>query len=104
MTAATSGAPRPHRDQGRRSAYENADGLPKPAQRRVDRLPLLALFGELRLPASREVVILAAPPAVGRFPARLDMAQPLQAMQHRIEHAVGPFDASLGKIAHPLQD
>src|SRR5262245_12552404 len=78
--------------------------LPDAAQRRVDRLPLLALGGELLAAARRDAVVLAPASALRGLPAGFDVGQALEAMQHRVEHPVGPLDAAGGELADALQD
>ncbi len=78
--------------------------LPQAAQRAIHRFPLPAVFGELRPPLARDAVIFAAAAGIGAFPACLDMAKPLQPVQHGIEHAVGPLHAPARQRPDPLQD
>src|SRR5688572_4896840 len=64
---------------------------PDAAQCLVHHLPLASLFEEMRPSLARNAVILAPPTALGDAPFRADVAQSLEAVQHRIEHAVSPL-------------
>ena len=71
---------------------------------RVHRLPLLALLGELRPALGGDRVVLTAPAALGDFPPRLDVSEPLESVQNGVEHSVRPFHASFGELPNALED
>ncbi len=77
---------------------------PDAPERGVHRLPLLAFVGELGLPLGRDPIVLPAAAGVRDFPARLDVAEPLEAVQDRVEHAVGPLHVPARELPYPLQD
>jgi hypothetical protein len=73
-------------------------------QRGVHSLPLPALLDELCTAAGGDRVVLAAAAAVRDLPARLDVAEPLEPMENRIEHPVRPLHAPAGQLADALED
>src|SRR5690606_17986220 len=77
---------------------------PDAPERRVHRLPLPALLLELLPAARRDAVVLAPPAAVRDLPARLDVAEALEPVQHRVQHPVGPLQPAPGELADALQD
>src|SRR5687768_2209505 len=77
---------------------------PDVSQRRVDRLPLLPLLGELRATLGSDAVVLALASRLRGSPLPFDVTLALEPVQHRIEHPVGPLELPPGQLAHPLQD
>src|SRR5436190_5890711 len=70
----------------------------------VDLQPLCALFLE-RTPAFLlDGIVFSLPPILHGLPARLDPAVLLHAMQHGVEHAVGPLHLIFRPRLHLLDD
>src|SRR6516164_1397619 len=65
---------------------------PQFGQSCVDHVPLLLLPRQGALPSGAEGVVFPLAPGFGHVPARADESLRLQAVQHRIEHAVGPLN------------
>jgi hypothetical protein len=62
------------------------------------------MLGQRPAALALEGVILPPPAVLGGAPARGDGALLLQAVQDRVQHAVGPLDAALGQLADALDD
>src|SRR5690606_16288317 len=60
------------------------------SQQRAHLLPLLAQVAQLARASLPDAVILALTTRFADTPVRLDEAAPFQAMEDRVEHAVGP--------------
>src|ERR671920_136293 len=78
--------------------------LPDAPQRRVHRLPLPAFLRELSPAPGRDPVVLATAAALRNFPSRLDVAEPLEPVQSRVEHPVRPLHATSGQLPNSLED
>ena len=68
------------------------------------RLPLLTLLRELCLPSWRKAIVPSLPAGLGAAPLSLDVSLPLEPVEHRIEHSIGPLQLAGGKLAHAFQD
>src|SRR6185436_5304441 len=77
---------------------------PEPAEGTVHDLPLLALRRELSPAFASDSVVLALAAAFGRGPLRGDETLALEAVQNRIEHAVGPLEVPARQLGHSLDD
>src|SRR3989442_11606807 len=77
---------------------------PETPQCAVYNLPLLPLESELRPALFGDAVVLALAAAFGRSPLGRDKTVPLQPVQHRVEHAVGPLQMAPRQFRHPLDD
>src|SRR5436190_1954194 len=62
--------------------------------------PLVALLLQRLLSIRLERIVFAFTPGLGFPPSRLNPALALHAVQHGIEHSVGPFDLVSGKPFH----
>ena len=51
-----------------------------------------------------DAVVLALAPALGHAPLRRDELLPLEPVQHRVEHAVGPLQVAARQLGHALDD
>src|SRR5439155_6705366 len=97
-----------------RSALRAASGRMRPScrarfhpetpQRARYNLPLLPLECELRPALFGDSVVLALAAAFGRSPLGRDKTVPLQPVQHRVEHAVGPLHMAPRQLRHTLDD
>ena len=79
-------------------------GLPHLAQRVCDDGPLLLPVGECFPAGWRDCVVLAPAPGVGGAPRRRYVAEPLEPVQQRVEHPVGPLHAPARQLTHALED
>ena len=73
-------------------------------QRGIDHPPLLLLGRQVRSPLPGDAVVLPAPARFRRAPPGAHVAEALQAVQHGIQHAVGPLQVAARQFAHALED
>jgi len=78
--------------------------LPKLSEYAVDAQPLSALLIEHGFAVFFQRVVFPLPAALGFGPAGLNEAAIFQAVQHGVEHAVGPFHLVLRALPDFLDD
>src|SRR5690606_17577445 len=86
------------------SCGRRGHATPQSTEGSVGGLPLLALLCQLGSPGIRHLVVFAPPTLRRRAPLRTDVAEPLEAVQQRVEHAVGPLDVTAGQLTHALEN
>src|SRR5882762_7676090 len=77
---------------------------PDSAQRRIDQLPLASLARQLRPSLPGDAVVLAPAAAFRDLPPRCDVAETLEVVQHRIQHAIGPLQLTARQLADPFDN
>src|SRR6266550_1088917 len=82
----------------------NGERPPDALQGRVHRFPLLAFLAESSLALGRDPVVLATATALRDFPPGLNVAEPLEPMQNRVEHPVRPLHSPSGQLPNSLED
>ena len=100
--ASARSAPRAARSRQRSSCRARLH--PNAAQGIVYDAPLLLLSRELCPARFRDAVILALASGLREPPLRRDELLPLQPMQHRVEHPVGPLKLASRELCDPLDD
>src|SRR6476661_4022703 len=57
------------------------------------------------LPSScRQMIVLPLSARLSGAPFALDISLPLETVEHRVEHSIGPLQVTGGKLAHALED
>src|SRR5688500_3831828 len=83
---------------------QSAGDAPQVAQRARDGRPLPLLLRERRAPVVGDRVVATLASLGGRPPFGGDVAEPLQTVEQRIEHPVGPLELAAGQLTDALED